>query len=63
MSNWNNKRVLVTGGGGFIGSHLTRRLVNAGAEVAITVKYNSVIDHVRIVDIWDHSTRLNGINT
>jgi len=48
-----NKRVLVTGGSGFIGSHLTRRLLSMGAEVAITTKYNSVIDNIRIVDIWD----------
>ena len=54
MNYWNDKRVLVTGGSGFIGSHLTRRLVNLGAEVAVTVKYNSVIDNVRIVDVWDN---------
>jgi nucleoside-diphosphate-sugar epimerase len=29
------RRVLVTGGGGFIGHHLTRRLVNEGVEVRI----------------------------
>ena len=47
-----NKRVLVTGGTGFIGSHLTRSLLRLGAEVAVTTKYNSVIDNVRIADIW-----------
>lgn len=47
------KRVLVTGGAGFIGSHLTRRLVNAGADVAVLTKYESVIDNVRLATLWD----------
>ena len=33
MSNWNTKRVLVTGGAGFLGSHLCDRLIADGAEV------------------------------
>tara|TARA_B100001123_G_scaffold434752_1_gene561886 strand:+ start:17761 stop:18771 length:1011 start_codon:yes stop_codon:yes gene_type:complete len=48
-----NTRVLVTGGSGFIPSHVTRRLVGNGADVAITTKYNSLIDNVRIADFWD----------
>lgn len=47
-----NKRVLVTGGAGFIGSHLTRRLVGLGADVAVLTKYDSVIDNARICDQW-----------
>ena len=39
--NWRNVRVLVTGAGGFIGSHLTERLVDLGAEVVAFVRYNS----------------------
>lgn len=31
--NWKNKKVLITGAGGFIGSHLTERLVQQGANV------------------------------
>jgi UDP-glucose 4-epimerase len=46
------RRVLVTGGGGFIASHLVRRLVTLGAEVAVLTKYNSVMDNVRLVDVW-----------
>lgn len=38
---WGNKRVLVTGGGGFIGSHLVERLVQLGAQTRALVRYNS----------------------
>ena len=39
--NWNKKSVLVTGAGGFIGSHLTEHLVELGANVKPFVRYNS----------------------
>ena len=38
---WNNKAVLVTGGGGFIGSHLVERLVETGAAVSAFTHYNA----------------------
>lgn len=42
MSAWAGRRVLVTGAGGFIGSHLCERLVEEGADVRALVEYNSV---------------------
>jgi NAD dependent epimerase/dehydratase len=39
---WQNKRVLVTGAGGFIGSHLVERLVELGASVRALIHYNAL---------------------
>lgn len=39
---WQGRPVLVTGAGGFIGSHLTERLVEAGARVRAMVHYNAL---------------------
>lgn len=39
--NLKGKKVLVTGAEGFIGSHLTERLVELGADVTALVQYNS----------------------
>lgn len=48
-----NKRVLVTGGSGFIGSHLVHRLLADGAEVAVTVRYGNVMKNERLRDCWN----------
>lgn len=56
----NNKKILVTGADGFIGSHLVEMLVKAGAEVRALSYYNSFnywgwleeldcLDHVEVV--------------
>jgi NAD dependent epimerase/dehydratase len=42
VSGWAGRRALVTGAGGFIGSHLCERLVELGAEVRALVEYNSL---------------------
>jgi UDP-glucose 4-epimerase len=38
---WQGKRVLVTGAGGFIGSHLSGRLTELGADVRAFLRYTS----------------------
>lgn len=39
--NWQNKAVLVTGAGGFIGSHLVEQLNSLGADVRAFIRYTS----------------------
>jgi NAD dependent epimerase/dehydratase len=41
---WGKKKILVTGAGGFIGSHLVERLAESGASVRAFTHYNSRAD-------------------
>jgi NAD dependent epimerase/dehydratase len=51
------RRVLVTGAGGFIGSHLTEALVTGGASVRAFVRYDSQGSHGHLDDLGPNVTR------
>ncbi len=51
MSGWSDGPVLVTGAGGFIGSHLTEHLVASGVEVRAFLHYNSRNDPGLLADV------------
>jgi NAD dependent epimerase/dehydratase len=53
-----NKRVLITGAGGFIGSHLVERLLKVGARVRALVHYNSRRDRGHLRDITASSLEI-----
>ncbi len=47
MSAYAGRKVLITGAGGFIGSHLWSRLVEEGAQVGVLLRYSSLPPHQR----------------
>lgn len=49
--NWKGKRVLVTGAGGFIGSHLIEYLVTQGAKVRAFLRYTSSNSYGQLDDL------------
>ncbi|MCC7375287.1 MAG: GDP-mannose 4,6-dehydratase [Verrucomicrobiales bacterium] len=46
-------KVVVTGGSGFIPSHLVRRCLDDGAKVAVTVRYGNIVKNERLREVWD----------
>jgi nucleoside-diphosphate-sugar epimerase len=50
------KKVLVSGGSGFIGSHLVYRLLAEGCQVAVLVRYGNIVKCERLRHCWDQIT-------
>jgi GDP-D-mannose 3', 5'-epimerase len=65
MSQWEGKRVLVTGGAGQIGANLVRRLVALGAEVTVADNLwrgklsNLIVDGQPIINLESHFLELD----
>lgn len=55
FSSYKNQEILVTGGAGFIGSHISDKLINLGAKVAVLDDLSSgTLDN--LAQIWDKIT-------
>ena len=50
------KKILITWGSGFIGSHLVKYFLKNEQKVAITTKYDSVFDNIRLASVWKKLT-------
>jgi len=57
MTFWTNKAVFITGASGLVGSHLTRRLIDAGADVTILLR-----DKLQGSPLFDFIGQVNEIN-
>lgn len=52
---WQDKHVLVTGAGGFIGSHLAERLLELGARLRVFIRYTSRSELGALADLAPES--------
>ncbi len=55
---WRGKRVVVTGGGGFIGSHLVERLLPVAGQVVVPSRGSDIPKHLR--HVAEHVTFVHG---
>lgn len=54
------QRILVTGASGFIGSHLTRALVQSGVPVSVLLRRPYAQGNPRLADIWNRILPIEG---
>ena len=67
---YKDKRVLVTGGGGFIGSHLVKKLISLKAKTSVLVRKTSdlwrledVIDEIKVIRTdFENTKELREVN-
>ncbi len=57
---WAGRKVLVTGAGGFVGSWLTRALVDAGAEVVVLLRDRQAPGGLELVGVQDRVSAVFG---
>ena len=54
MRNFKNKKILITGGAGFIGSNLSQKLLTYGSKITIVDKARLNMPNVKSIK-WDLS--------
>jgi len=63
--NWSGQKVLVTGAGGFIGSHLCEELVRQGATLRVEYQQARIAEAAEVgqVEIVDFATRAHAVQS
>lgn len=53
------RRILVTGGSGFIGSHLVKKLIKLGAKLYVLTRHRYLVNNIRLKNVWKKINILN----
>ena len=55
---WFGKRVLVTGGDGFVASHLVKYLLSKGAVVVATIRHKRPLNTLQMIDTENYKNNI-----